>query len=127
MQLITSINGVPKPVGPYSIAKYGGNFLFMSGLISLDENSGALIGENAAEQTQIILENMSKILHHLGLSFENVLKMTVYLVNIEDFTEMNSVYAKYFKESLPARSCIEVSNLPKSALVEMDAIAIKEN
>ena len=115
----------PKAVGPYSQAVKVGNWLFISGQIAINPETGKLEGKNVAEQTERILKNIEAILHEVGFSKNNVVKTTVYLKNIEDFAEMNGIYAKFFEEHKPARATVEVSNLPLGALVEIEAIAVK--
>ncbi len=116
----------PQAVGPYSQAVKVGNFLFISGQIAINPETGRLEGETVAEQTERVLKNIEEILREAGFSLKDVVKTTVYLKNIKDFAEMNGVYAKFFGEHKPARATVEVSNLPLGALVEIEAIAVKE-
>jgi len=116
----------PKAVGPYSQAVRVGNFLFISGQIAINPETGKLEGETVAEQTLRVLKNIEAILREAGFSRENVVKTTVYLKNICDFKEMNRVYAEFFGDHRPSRATVEVSNLPLGALVEIEAIAVKE-
>ena len=116
----------PQAVGPYSQAVKVGNFLFISGQIAINPETGKLEGETVAEQTERVLKNIEAILREAGFSLKDVVKTTVYLKNICDFAEMNEVYAKFFGEHRPARATVEVSNLPLGALVEIEAIAVKE-
>ena len=116
----------PKAVGPYSQAVKVGNWLFISGQIAINPEMGKLEGKTVAEQTERVLKNIVEILREAGFSLKNVVKTTVYLKNIEDFAEMNGVYAKFFGKHRPARATVEVSNLPLGALVEIEAIAVKE-
>ncbi len=115
----------PQAVGPYSQAVKVGNFLFISGQIAINPETGKLEGETVAEQTERVLKNIEAILREAGFSLKDVVKTTVYLKNICDFAEMNEVYAKFFGEHRPARATVEVSNLPLGALVEIEAIAVK--
>lgn len=114
----------PKPVGAYSHAIEANGTLYLSGQIALCPVSGELIGQSADEQAEQICKNISAVLSSAGYDFENVVKTTCYLINMEDFAEFNSVYANYFK-SKPARSCVAVKTLPKNAIVEIEVIAVK--
>ena len=116
----------PQAVGPYSQAVKVGNFLFISGQIAINPETGKLEGETVAEQTERVLKNIEAILREAGFSLKDVVKTTVYLKNMCDFAEMNGVYAKFFGEHRPARATVEASNLPLGALVEIEAIAVKE-
>ncbi len=115
----------PQAVGPYSQAVKVGNFLFISGQIAINPETGKLEGETVAKQTERVLKNIEAILREAGFSLKDVVKTTVYLKNMCDFAEMNGVYAKFFGEHRPARATAEVSNLPLGALVEIEAIAVK--
>ncbi|NPA47888.1 MAG: RidA family protein [Thermococci archaeon] len=112
----------PKPIGPYSQAVRAGRFLFISGQIPADRE-GNLVGGDVRAQTRQVLENLKAILEAAGGSLENVVKVTVYLKDMNDFGAMNEVYSEYFGESKPARAAVEVSRLPKDVRIEMEAIA----
>ena len=113
----------PKPIGAYSQAvKYNG-FVFVSGQIAIDPKTNQFVNGTVEEQTEIIMENIKAILEEAGLDLSCVIKTTIYLKNIEDFPKVNEVYSRYFKEHKPARATVEVSNLPKNALVEIEVIA----
>lgn len=115
----------PAAIGPYAQANRAGNLIFTSGQIPLDPQSGEVIGATAAEQTKQVLENLASVLEAAGSSLSAVVKTTVFLQNISDFSQMNEMYAQYFKgEVLPSRSTIEVSALPKGVLVEIEAIGM---
>ncbi|MCX7821270.1 MAG: Rid family detoxifying hydrolase [Brevinematales bacterium] len=119
-------NSTPSPVGPYSTGVLLENgFLFLSGQISIS-NTGEIIGENTKEQTQNILENIKKILAEKNYTIQDIIKCTVYLKNINDFKYMNEVYEKFFNGHKPIRTTIEVSNLPKNALVEIEVICFRD-
>ena len=113
----------PAAIGPYSQAIKSNGFLFVSGQIPINPESGEIVEGGVDVQTRQSLENLKAILNDAGIGFENVVKTTVFLKNINDFVAMNTVYANYFKEQCPARACVEVSNLPKGALVEIELIA----
>jgi 2-iminobutanoate/2-iminopropanoate deaminase len=113
----------PRAIGPYSHAVVAsGEFVFLSGQIALN-SQGELVGDTVAEQTHQLFANISLILESCSLSLDNVVKTTVYLTSMATFSEMNSVYATYFTSHLPSRSAVEVSDLPKGALVEIEVIA----
>ena len=113
----------PKPIGAYSQAiKYNG-FVFVSGQIAIDPRTNQFVNGSVEEQTKIVMENIKAILEEAGLDLSCVIKTTIYLKNIKDFPKVNEVYSRYFKEHKPARATVEVSNLPKDALVEIEVIA----
>jgi 2-iminobutanoate/2-iminopropanoate deaminase len=110
-------------VGPYNHAVRVGDLLFCSGQIPLDPASGTLVSGDIKAQTERVLENVKLILQDQNLSFANVVKSTVFLTSLTDFTGMNEVYAKYFTTDFPARSTVQVAGLPKGANVEIEVIA----
>ena len=112
----------PKPVGPYSHAVRAGDFLFCSGQIPLNRE-GKLVEGGIREQTRQVLENVKTILRDQSLNLENVVKTTVFMTNLEEFADMNAVYAEFFTKHFPARSTIQVAGLPKSARVEIEVVA----
>lgn len=115
----------PKPIGPYSQAIKAGNFLFVSGQIAINPVTGLFETGDISTQTTMVLENVKKILQEASFSFDDVVKTTIYLKRIEDFPKVNVIYAEYVKKPYPARSTVEVSSLPKGALIEVDVIAYK--
>ena len=117
-----STDKAPKAIGPYSQAVLCGGMLYTSGQIALSPESGELVGENIAEQTEQIMKNLSAVLEAAGTSFQNVVKTTCFLADIADFAVFNEVYGKYIT-SAPARSCVAVKSLPKGALAEVEVIA----
>ncbi len=117
----------PAPVGPYNQAiAASGQLVFVAGQIPLDPNTGAIVGEgDVTKQTQQVMANLEAILTEAGAKFDNVVKTTVFLADMNDFAAMNAVYAKYFDEATaPARACVQVSRLPKDVLVEIECIAV---
>lgn len=119
--------GAPAPVGPYNQAVVAsGEMIFVAGQIPLDPSMGVIVGEgDVSKQTEQVMGNLEAILKEAGASFQNVVKTTVFLTNMNDFAAMNAVYAKYFYEDVaPARACVQVSRLPKDVLVEIDCIAV---
>ncbi|CAI2718220.1 RidA family protein [Nitrospina watsonii] len=116
----------PAAIGPYQQAIRAGQFVFTSGQIALDPQSGEFLEGEIEEETERTLKNLGAILKAAGLGFENVVKVTVYLDDMNYFTRMNAVYEKYFATGKPARACVQVAALPKGAKVEMDAIALAD-
>ncbi|WP_456395792.1 RidA family protein [Thermococcus sp.] len=112
----------PRPIGPYSQAIKAGEFLFISGQIPVDRDGNPVEGGIKA-QTRQVLENIRAILEAAGAGLDNVVKVTVYLKDMNDFGAMNEVYAEYFGSSKPARAAVEVSRLPKDVRIEVEAIA----
>ncbi len=113
----------PLPVGPYSQAIKAGNFIFVAGQGPIDPRTRQITGNTIEEQTETTLNNIKAILEEAGSSMENVVKVTVYLSNIEDFDAMNNVYSRFFKENPPARTTIQ-AKLWRNIRIEIDAIAI---
>jgi 2-iminobutanoate/2-iminopropanoate deaminase len=123
MKEVISTDKAPAAIGPYSQAIKINGMLFVSGQIPLNPKTGEIVEGGIEAQTVQVLENLKAILTAAGHSLEDVAKTTVYLTNIQDFATVNGIYAKYFQKECPARVCIEVSNLPKGALIEIDVIA----
>lgn len=113
----------PEAIGPYSQAMRLGNLLFTAGQIALDPESMTVVEGDVAAQTERVMRNLRAILEEAGMGLERVLKTTVYLADMNDFTAMNEVYGRHFGEHRPARSTVEVSRLPKDVRVEIDAVA----
>jgi len=116
----------PGPVGPYSQAIQAGEFLFVAGQIPFDVNANELIKGDIRRATSVVLENIKAILEQAGYSMNDVVRCTVYLKDMSNFSEMNEVYAQYFTEKPPARVAVEVSELPKGVDIEISAIAWKK-
>ena len=113
----------PKPIGPYSQAVKSNGFVFISGQVALDPKTNEFVGADVRQQTERVLENLKAILEASGVSFNHVVKTTVFLKDMNDFSAMNEVYARYFIAAPPARSTVQAARLPKDALVEIDLIA----
>lgn len=124
MALKLQTNLAPKAIGPYAQAILSGDFIFVSGQLGMEPENGTLLG-GVANQARQALENLSSILQGAGSSLNKVVKVTVFLQNMDDFGTVNEIYAAYFKEHTPARSCVAVAALPKGGLVEIEAIAEK--
>lgn len=126
-KLIKTVIGspnAPKAVGPYSAGIQTEQFVFLSGQLGLIPASGNFVSNDVEEQTQQALKNLESILVSNGLDMTHVVKTTVFLKDMNDFSKMNAVYAEFFKANPPARSTIQVAALPKDGLVEIEAIAV---
>ena len=123
MRIAIATDGAPGAIGPYSQAVRDDRLLFVSGQIALDPSSGQLIAGDAGAQTKRVLDSAGAILAAAGARFADVVRTTVYLVDLADFGAMNDVYAGYFAAPKPARSTVQVAGLPKGARVEIDMIA----
>jgi len=127
MKKIISTSEAPAAIGPYSQAVRSGRFLFCSGQIPLDPNSGQIVPGDIAAQTRRVLDNIAAVLNAERLTFDNVIKTTNFLTDLADFQAVNEIYGSYFKQAPPARSTVQVSALPKGAKVEIEAIAVANN
>ena len=125
MAKLISTEKAPAAVGPYSQALMAGNILFASGQIPLSPETGEIVGTTAAEQAEQVFANIKAVLAEAGLSMKDVVKTTVFLVNLSEFAAVNAVYAKHFAQPFPARSCVGISALPKGARIECEVIAVK--
>ena len=123
MKKIISTSEAPGAIGPYSQAVRSGRFLFCSGQIPLDPKSGQIVSKDISEQTRRVLDNLTAVLKAEGLTFENIVKTTIFLTDLADFQAVNEIYGSYFRQAPPARSTVQVAALPKGARVEIDAIA----
>lgn len=113
----------PAPIGPYSQAVRVGDWLYLSGQIPIDPCTGALVEGGIQAQTRQVLQNLQGVLTAVNASLQDVVKVTIYMVDLDSFQEMNEVYAEYFSPPYPARATVEVSALPKGALIEIEAVA----
>ena len=120
---VISTKQAPAAIGPYRQAIQEGNLVFTSGQIPIDPVTGSFAEGGIKEQTRQSLTNVKAILEESGLSMSNVVKTTVFMADMNDFTDMNTVYAEFFKEPYPARSAVAVKTLPKGALVEIEVVA----
>ena len=126
MKKVISTQNAPAAIGPYSQAAEGGNIVLTSGQLPIVPKTGNFAPGGIAEQTRQSLMNVKAVLEAAGSSMDHVIKTTVFLKDMNDFAEMNYVYAEFFSEgNYPARSAVEVARLPKDALIEIEAIAIK--
>ena len=117
-------NNAPKPIGPYSQAIKHGNMIFISGQIAIDYQNNNIINENIAKETETVMKNIMSILKESGCNFQNIVKCSIFLSDMNLFDEVNKFYSKYFSHPFPARETVEVSKLPKNVNVEISAIAI---
>ena len=127
MKKIISTDEAPGAIGPYSQAVRSGNFVFCSGQIALDPKSGQIVAGDIAIQTRRVLDNIAAILRAEGLSFDHVVKTTIFLTNLGDFQTVNEIYGSYFKADPPARSTVQVAALPKNVDVEIEVIAVADS
>lgn len=124
MLKVTSTEKAPAAIGPYSQAVSFGDLLFTSGQIALDPATGEVVGTTIEEQTEQVMKNLEAVLEANDIDFNNVIKTTCFLANMNDFAKFNEIYGKYFI-SKPARSCVAVRELPKNVLCEVEVIAAK--
>lgn len=125
MKKIISTTKAPAAIGPYSQAVEAGGMVFFSGQIPLDPATGQLVDGDVVAQAERVLENLAALLDAAGLTFENVVRATIFLTNLADFAKVNEVYAKRFPKDPPARVTVQVSALPRGAQVEVDFIAVR--
>jgi 2-iminobutanoate/2-iminopropanoate deaminase len=121
---IIATENAPGAIGPYSQAVKTGNMVFCSGQIPIDPATGEFVSDNVAEQTEQVLKNLSAVLAAAGTNLNNVVKTTVFLADMNDFTAMNEVYSKFFSENKPARATVQAARLPKDARVEIECVAV---
>jgi 2-iminobutanoate/2-iminopropanoate deaminase len=126
MKTIITTKKAPAPIGPYNQAVLTGNTLYTSGQIAINPESGALVLENIQSETRQVMENMKQVLLAAEMTFENVIKASIFISDMHNFSEINAVYGEYFNdETAPARETVEVANLPKFVNVEISMIAVK--
>lgn len=125
MKEIIRTEKAPLPIGPYSQAIWAGPYLFCSGQIPLDPHTGEVIKSDIKGETRLVLNNVRAVLEKAGVSAKDVVKTTIFITDMKYFAEVNSVYAEFFGENPPARSCVAVSELPKKVNVEIEVIAYK--
>lgn len=125
LKKVVNTDKAPAPVGPYSQSISLGDIIYCSGQIPLDASTGKLVAGSIVEQTHKVMENIAAVLEANNLNFDNIIKTTIFLSDMDSFADMNKVYAEYFKKDPPARSCVEVSRLPKDADIEIEVLACK--
>jgi 2-iminobutanoate/2-iminopropanoate deaminase len=126
MKEIISTENAPGAIGPYSQAVKAGNLIFCSGQIPLDPQTGEFVAGGVAEQTEQVLKNLSAVLEAAGSDLNGVVKTTVFLADMNDFTAMNEVYGRYFSVNKPARATVQAARLPRDARVEIECIAVSD-
>lgn len=126
MKKIIITSKAPSPIGPYNQAILSGNMLYTSGQIAIDPKTGKLVTNSIKEETKLVMENLLAILEEAGMTYENVVKTSIFISDMNNFAEINEVYGSYFNaDTAPARETVEVANLPKFVNVEISAIAVK--
>ena len=126
MKEVVNTKLAPAAIGPYSQAIVAGDMVFTSGQIPLSAETGLVVGDDVSAQAVQALDNLKAVLAGAGCGLDDVVKTTVFITDMSQFALVNAVYAKYFTEKAPARSCVEVSKLPKGCLVEIEAIAVRK-
>jgi len=124
MREVISTPDAPKAIGPYSQGVRANGLVFTAGQVAFDPKTQQIVDGDISAQTERVMQNLAAILTAAGCGMQDVIRSTVFLKNMDDFAAMNAVYSKYFSTAPPARSTVEVSRLPKNALVEIDMIAI---
>ncbi len=124
MRRIVATKDAPQAIGPYSQAVCTNGFVFASGQIPIDPQTGEFVAGGVTEQTEQVFRNLAAVLDAAGSGFEHVVKATVFLADMDDFARMNEVYGKYFKTEPPARSTVAVARLPRDARIEIDVVAL---
>ena len=126
MKQIISTPGAPAPIGPYNQAVMSGNTLYISGQIALDPKNGKLVEGDIGKETLQVMQNLEAILKEAGMTFEDVVKSTIFIKDMHSFAELNEVYGRFFNaDTAPARETVEVANLPKFVNVEISMIAVR--
>ena len=126
MKKIIQTKDAPQPIGPYSQAVFINNMLFTSGQIAMEPDTGKLVTDNIAKETELVMKNLKAVLISADMTFDNVIKSTIYITNMDDFGAINKVYGAYFKDAIaPARETVQVAKLPKNVNVEISVIASK--
>ncbi len=120
---IVRTDNAPEAIGPYSQGVGFGNLFFFSGQIAIDPDSGDLVDDDIEVQTRQVMANLDSVLEAAGLEFSHVVRTTIFLDDMDDFSTVNEIYGGFFDDNPPARACVEVSRLPKDVLVEIDMIA----
>lgn len=125
MKKIIETNNAPAPIGPYSQAVLSGNTLYTSGQIAINPKSGKLILDSIGLETTQVMDNMKAVLKEAGMNFDHVVKASIFISNMDDFNQINTVYNQYFTSDYPARETVQVARLPKDVNVEISMIAVK--
>jgi len=126
MQKALKIPGAPPPIGPYSQAILSRNTLYVSGQIPLNPETGVLVDGSLTESTHQVMKNIGSLLNEANLSFDDIVKCTIFLKDLDNFNEVNKIYATYFRSTPPARETVEVSKLPMDVEIEISCIAVQD-
>ena len=127
MKKIISTSDAPAALGPYSQAVRVGSTIYCAGQIPLDPKTGQIVAGGIDAQTRRVMDNITAVLKAEGLTFENIVKTTIFLIDLADFQTVNEIYGSYFKQAPPARSTVQVAALPKGARVEIETIAVADS
>jgi 2-iminobutanoate/2-iminopropanoate deaminase len=125
MKTIINTNNAPAPIGPYNQAVITGNLIFVSGQIPMDAATGEIISSDVKAETKKVMENIGAILSEAGSDFDQIIKTSIFLTDMQSFAQVNEVYGSYFTANFPARETVQVSALPKGVNVEISVIALK--
>jgi len=125
MKIVIETKNAPAPIGPYSQAVLSGNTLYTSGQVAFKPETGEIVLDTIENETQQVMSNMSAVLAEAGMTFDNVIKTSIFISDMDNFSRINEVYAQYFTANFPARETVEVARLPKDVNVEISMIAVK--
>ena len=125
MKKIINTSNAPKAIGPYSQAVWAGDLLFLSGQIALCPETGAFLNSSLEEESHQVMKNIKSILNAAEMDYQNIIKTSIFLKDMNDFAEVNQIYASYLSEPFPARETVEIARLPKDARIEISIIAKK--
>ena len=126
MKRALQIPGAPAPIGPYSQAILSNNTLYVSGQIPLNPQTGELVNSSIEQSTHQVMQNINSLLSEAGMDFNDIVKCSIFLKNLDNFTKVNQIYSEYFRSTPPARETVEVSKLPMDVEIEISCIAIKD-
>jgi len=124
MKTIINTTNAPAPIGPYNQAVAAGNFIFLSGQIALNPDNGQLVTDDIKAETKQVMENIKAILSEAGIDFNNIVKTSIFLTDMQNFAQVNEVYGTYFSDNFPARETVQVAGLPKGVNVEISVTAL---
>lgn len=122
---IIVIPNAPQPIGPYNQAVLVGNTLYSSGQIAIDPQTGAMVQENIEAETKMVMENVGAVLNAAGMNYGDIVKTSIFISDMNQFAQINAVYAEFFEKDFPARETVQVARLPKDANVEISVVAVK--
>jgi 2-iminobutanoate/2-iminopropanoate deaminase len=125
MKTVINTHNAPAPIGPYSQAITAGNFVFVSGQVAISPSTGELVLDDIKTETKQVMENIKSILTEAGIDFSNIVKTTIFLMDMQNFAQVNEVYGTYFTDQFPARETVQVAGLPKNVNVEISVTAVK--